>query len=64
MQLFQDVLDECGFMDMGYIGPQFTWHRHFAGYTVWERLDRAVAMNDWFEKFPNTKGLSLRYYYI
>ena len=48
MQGFRDVLDECGFMDLGFVGPMFTWHKHFENYTVWERLDRAVATNDWF----------------
>ena len=55
MQGFRDVLDECGFMDLGFMGPMFTWHKHFENYTVWERLDRAVATNDWFSMFPNTK---------
>ena len=26
MQPFRDVLDECGFMDMGFVGSLFTWH--------------------------------------
>ena len=30
MQLFKDVLDECGFMDLGFVGSQFTWSKHFA----------------------------------
>ena len=55
MQPFRDILDECGFMDMGFVGSQFTWHKHFVDYTVWERLDRIVATNDWFNLFPNTK---------
>ncbi|XP_075633405.1 uncharacterized protein LOC142605862 [Castanea sativa] len=55
MQPFRDVLDECSFMDMGHIGPQFTWHKHYARYTIWERLDRVVATNEWFDKFPDTK---------
>ena len=55
MQPFRDVLDECGFMDMGFVGAPFTWHKHYAAYTVWERLDRAVATNDWFSMFPGTK---------
>ena len=29
MQLFREVIDECGFMDLGYVGPTFTWARHF-----------------------------------
>ena len=49
------MLDECGFMDMGFVGSEFTWHKHFPDYTIWERLDRAVATNKWFLKFPETK---------
>ena len=45
MQPFRDVLDEYRFMDMGFVGSPFTWHKHYADYTVWERLDRAVAIN-------------------
>ena len=55
MQGFRDVLDECGFMDFGFVGPMFTWYKHFETYTVWERLDRVVATNDWFSKFLDTK---------
>ena len=55
MQAFRDIIDECGFMDLGFVGSKFTWHKHFDNYTVWERLDRAMATNDWFSKFPNTK---------
>lgn len=40
---------------MGFVGSQFTWQKHFVDYTVWERLDRIVATNDWFNLFPNTK---------
>ena len=46
MQAFREVLDECGFIDLGFVGSEFTWHKHFADYTVWERLDRAVATSD------------------
>ena len=55
MQGFRDVLDECGFMDLGFMGPMFTWHKHFETYTVCERLDRVVATNNWFCMFPDTK---------
>lgn len=55
MQLFHKVLGECGFMDMGFVGSLFTWHKHYPNYTVWERLDRAVATNQWFAKFLETK---------
>ena len=29
MQQFRDVIDECGFMDLGFEGPKYTWSRHF-----------------------------------
>ena len=55
MQLFRDVLDECRFMDLGFVGTQYTWHKHFIGYIVWERPVRAVATNEWFSLFLGTK---------
>lgn len=55
MQPFHEVLGERGLMDMGFVGSLFTWHKHYPNYTVWERLDRAVATNEWFAKFPKTK---------
>ena len=61
MQLFREVLDECGFMDLGYVGLKFTWARHFDnGDSIWERLDRGLATNDWFLKFPGTRVHHLR----
>ena len=26
MQMFRDALDQYGFVDLGYSGPDFTWH--------------------------------------
>ena len=26
MQSFQEALDDCGFIDLGFSGPDFTWH--------------------------------------
>ena len=37
MQLFRDVIDECRFMDLGFVGPKFTWSKHFEnGNSIWE----------------------------
>ena len=55
MQTFWDILDACGFMDLGFVGPMFTWHKNFVDYTIWKCLDKAVATNDWFSLFPYTK---------
>jgi len=52
MQAFRDVLDVCGFMDLGFTGPEFTWQGVRHGQVIWERLDRGVANYDWMAKFP------------
>ena len=55
MQLFRDV-DECGFLDLGFVGPQFTWSKHYAtGHSVWERLDRGLANYEWLTKFAGAR---------
>ena len=47
MYLFRDVIDECGFLDLSFIGAN--------GHSVWERLDWAFANNDWFLIFTRTR---------
>ena len=39
MQMFRDVLDQCGFIDPGYSGPDFMWHVRKGGELIQERLD-------------------------
>ena len=31
MQNFHDILDCCGFVDLGFIGPDYTWHGRRGG---------------------------------
>ena len=46
MQQFREVMDECGFMDMGFEGSKYTWSKHFEnGISIWERLDRCLVTN-------------------
>ena len=46
MQDFRDILDDCVFTDLGFVGNKFTWGKKLAGgITVWERLDKAIASN-------------------
>ena len=60
MQDFRDVLDEYGFRNLGFVGGKFTLcNGQRDGYTIWERLNRAVATIDWLEKFPDTKVVHL-----
>ena len=50
MQLFWDAIDECGFIDLSYLGSKFTWKKYFAsGQLIWERLDRTFCTNDWLQ---------------
>ena len=56
MQLCRDVIDECQFMDLGYVGPKFTWAKHYVdGHSIRTRLDRCMATNSWLQKFPRTR---------
>lgn len=60
MQDFRDVLDECGFVDLGFIRNKFTWYKNYPnGTTIWERLDKAVGLHDWLNLFPTTKVCTL-----
>ena len=52
MQNFRDVLDHCGFVDLGFSRPDYTWHRRRRGEWTWERLDRGVANYEWLTWFP------------
>lgn len=56
MKIFQEALDECGLRDLGFVGSKFTWFKNYQNRgIVWERLDRAVATNEWVDLFPATK---------
>jgi hypothetical protein len=44
MNLFRECLEDSELIDLGYIGPKFTWNNRQAGINnVRVRLDRAVA---------------------
>ncbi|XP_050242446.1 uncharacterized protein LOC126691441 [Quercus robur] len=51
MQAFRDVL-ACGFVDLGFTVPEFSWQGNRHGQVIWERLDRGVANYDWMARFP------------
>ena len=56
MQLFREAVDECGFIDLGFVGSQFTWQKHFTdGHSIWERLDRALVNNEWMLRFVDSR---------
>lgn len=51
MQAFHEALDFCGFLDLSFIGLEFTWHGRRHEHMIWERLERGVANYDWMSKF-------------
>jgi hypothetical protein len=62
MQTFREALDDCSFIDLGYIGALFTWcNNRFSGATIWERLDRMVATTEWLSRFPQARVYHLDY---
>ena len=55
MDGFKEVVNVCGFKDLGYNSPDFTWCNN----CVYLRLDRAFATNDWINMFSGTRVLHL-----
>ena len=56
MQQFREVIDECGFMDLGFERSKYAWSKHFEnGVSIWERLDRCLVNNSWFMKFGGSR---------
>ncbi|XP_074323202.1 uncharacterized protein LOC141660140 [Apium graveolens] len=50
---FIEVIIECGLLDLGYMGEQFTWERSRGKHNwVQKRLDRGLANQEWF-RFEN-----------
>ena len=44
LRLFSDTLEDCDLVDLGFVGPPFTWRNgQEARRHVQEHLDRAVA---------------------
>ena len=56
MDKFRKVVNDCGFKDLGYLGPDFTWcNMQSGGSRMYLRLDRAFATIDWIDKFSEVK---------
>jgi hypothetical protein len=58
MQDFRQTLEACKLVDLGYIGPKFTWSNCQEGTSlIRERLDRGCANHDWRVSFPEVEIL-------
>lgn len=50
---FQSLVKMCGFFDLGYSGPAYTWtNKRFSSKPLYERLDRCLVNADWCAVFP------------
>ena len=53
MNQFRQVVDDCGFLDLGFYGPSFTWWNNRDGAArVLEQLDRGLGSAKWLHRFP------------
>ena len=60
MDGFREVVNTCGFKNLGYCSPDFTWCNMQEGNNrIYLRLDRALAINDWISYFSGTRVLHL-----
>ena len=60
MEGFREVVNFCGFKDLGYSGPDFTWFNMQEGDSrVYLRLDRAFATDDWIHQFNGVRVFHL-----
>ncbi|PNX75251.1 ribonuclease H, partial [Trifolium pratense] len=52
---FSERINACNLMDMGAMGPKFTWRGpiYHGGQRIYERLDRALCNEKWRTNFPD-----------
>lgn len=56
MAWFKEAIDFCCLREVGFVGPKYTWlYQKHDGSQIRERLDRALATQDWLTLFPSAK---------
>ncbi|XP_016485954.1 uncharacterized protein LOC107806332 [Nicotiana tabacum] len=51
---FSNCMDNCGMMDLGFVGPKYTWCNNWdPRRRIWKRLDRVFINDDWSRIFQN-----------
>ena len=56
MKYFVDIINCCGLKEVLFTGPLFTWlYLKEDGSQIRDRLDRALAIVEWFHLFPMAK---------
>ncbi|KAI3473730.1 hypothetical protein Pfo_031188 [Paulownia fortunei] len=51
MNDFDDAIEDCGLIDAGFEGSNYTWTNH----RVWKRLDKVMFSENWLNLFQTTK---------
>jgi endonuclease/exonuclease/phosphatase family metal-dependent hydrolase len=52
---FYDHVKQCGFIDLGYNGPAYTWtNKRFSTTPTFQHLDRCLANAEWCMVYPFT----------
>ncbi|XP_016491548.1 uncharacterized protein LOC107811177 [Nicotiana tabacum] len=47
-------MEYCGLVDLGYVGPRFTWcNNRRPSKRIWKRLDRILVNDKWMQNFHN-----------
>ncbi|XP_075665588.1 uncharacterized protein LOC142635287 [Castanea sativa] len=50
---FKECIDNCNFMDLGFVGPMYTWtNKRLVTSLILERLDRCFANPSWRMLYP------------
>ncbi|KAK9741228.1 hypothetical protein RND81_03G090600 [Saponaria officinalis] len=53
MNDFRSAIDDCGLLDLGYVGDPFTWwNKQSEPNDIYEGLDRALVKPDWVDLHP------------
>ncbi|XP_047049162.1 uncharacterized protein LOC124654187 [Lolium rigidum] len=53
MNVFRSLVKQCGFFDLGFSGPAYTWtNKRFSSNPVFERLDRCLVNAEWCDAYP------------
>jgi hypothetical protein len=53
MNVFRSLVKNCGFFDLGYSGPAYTWtNTRFSSKPTFERLDRCLVNAEWCVDYP------------
>ena len=49
-----NFIQDCGLVDLGFVGPRFTWCNNQSGRArVWEQIDRCLATSNWLQLNPD-----------